>query len=163
MIVFGLYSGIGFQFIEFSGTSVVNLFGNILSSIVLPILILFPFFLFKVLGAGDVKLFSVIGSYFGIAFVTRTILYSFLMGALLSLVYLIKERQFQQRLTYFMNYFRQIQYRSSNFVEETEKDSFVIPPYYDVKKNNYQGVIHFSLSIFFAVLIQLLLESFPNS
>ena len=54
--------------------------------VILPLLILGIFFCARLIGAGDIKLFSSIGAIFGMDFVVMAIAYSFLICGLYSLV-----------------------------------------------------------------------------
>ncbi len=60
---------------------------------ILPVLILGIFFCAKLIGAGDIKLYSSIGAFFGINFVIMAAVYSFLICGLYSLVMLIIKRK----------------------------------------------------------------------
>ena len=57
--------------------------------IVLPIALLFLLYQFGFLGAGDIKLFAALGAFIGME-VWRIVLYSFLFGGVLSLLYMVK-------------------------------------------------------------------------
>ena len=57
---------------------------------VLPVAILYVLFLIKALGAGDIKLLAVAGSFVG-SDISRVISYSFLAGGVISIIYLLKE------------------------------------------------------------------------
>ena len=57
---------------------------------VLPVAILYVLFLIKALGAGDIKLLAVAGSFVG-PDISRVISYSFLAGGVISIIYLLKE------------------------------------------------------------------------
>jgi prepilin peptidase CpaA len=146
IIATGILVGVGFQICELGWTSILTMLGGIF----IPIFILFPLFLFKVLGAGDIKLFSVVGSFFGLQFVLKTIFISFVIGAIMSLYHLIKHNLMFQRLHYLVGY---IQY-----VKQQNKDDLkngFIAPYYNVKEHGYQGVIHFSIAIFLSFMLQI--------
>lgn len=145
----GLLSGIGFQLRELGWSSILTLLG----AIFIPILVLFPLFLFKTLGAGDIKLLSVVGSFFGLHFVLKSILISFVIGAVMSLYYLTNHNLLFQRLHYLVCY---IQYLKK-LNKENIKIGY-IKPYYDVKVNGYQGVIHFSIAIFLSFLLQIIFQ-----
>ncbi len=60
---------------------------------ILPVLILGIFFCAKLIGAGDIKLYSSIGAVLGIDFVILAAVYSFLICGLYSLVILIIKRK----------------------------------------------------------------------
>lgn len=70
----------------------------------LPVLLLFLLFATRMLGAGDIKLFSVLGGLMGPLAVFKCILYSFLCGAILSVAILIFCGDLIIRLQYFLNY-----------------------------------------------------------
>ena len=60
------------------------------SGSVIPVLILYVLFLTRALGAGDIKLFAVAGTFVGTD-VVRVMIYSFLAGGVISLFFLLKE------------------------------------------------------------------------
>ena len=74
--------------------------------ILLPILLLFLFYLLRMLGAGDIKLFSAIGAIMGSRFVLYTIIYSILSGGIISLGILIVRRNGRKRLAYLLRYLK---------------------------------------------------------
>ena len=88
LIIFGLILGLIINYCEQGRTSVSLWFFGML----LPILLLFPLFLMKALGAGDIKLFSVVGCFCGAASVYHSIGAAFVIAAFLSLLHLIKYR-----------------------------------------------------------------------
>ena len=57
---------------------------------VLVILFFFPFYLIKALGAGDIKCFSMIALYLDSDLLLSSILYAFLIAALLSVLMILK-------------------------------------------------------------------------
>jgi prepilin peptidase CpaA len=57
-----------------------------ISGTLLPLLVLFPFFLMRTLGAGDIKLFMAIGSFAGLGIIINIILYSILAGGVIALI-----------------------------------------------------------------------------
>lgn len=150
IIQFGISIGLIFNLYEIGWTGIIAWFGGI----IIPIFILFPLFLLKALGAGDIKLFSVIGSFYGILFVLKSIWIAFVIAAVLSVIHLIKYKQVFCRLQYLVNYLRQINQKKNS--DEHEITTFGKLPYYNVKKEGYKGVIHFSIAIFVAILAQVL-------
>lgn len=56
----------------------------------IPVAVLFVLFLIRALGAGDIKLLAVAGTFVG-SDVLRVMAYSFLAGGVISLIYLLKE------------------------------------------------------------------------
>lgn len=75
-----------------------------LAGAVLPVLLLWVLFLFRMLGPGDIKLMSVLGGIMGAETVLFCIFYSFILGAILSLAFLITCGNFLQRFSYFSDY-----------------------------------------------------------
>lgn len=151
LIVIGISIGFAFQTYEFGRKGILTgLIGSFL-----PILLLFILFLFKVLGAGDIKLFSIVGSFYGATFVFQTIIIAFLIGGLMSIIHLIKSKKLICRLQFLAEYIQA--YGSKvNYLGEKGKKQFVIP-YYDIKKDGYGGTIHFSIAILSAFIIQVFL------
>ena len=58
--------------------------GNWICGLLIPVLLLGVLFLFRMLGAGDIKLLSVLGSLMGPVKILNCMFYSFLIGAVLS-------------------------------------------------------------------------------
>ncbi len=153
LIIIGLILGILFNFYEYGWTSISIWFCGIL----LPILLLFPLFLMKALGAGDIKLFSVIGCFYGLTYVLKSIVAAFFIAAVMSIIYLIKYRQVFYRLHHLVNYIQTISSKHLSVWQNTETGvKKEIEPYYDRKRDGYQGVIHFSAAILAAILLQLI-------
>ncbi len=72
----------------------------------IPVLCLFLLFYFRMLGAGDIKLLSVLGGLLGGQAALRLLLLSFFFGGVLSLGLLISSGTLVFRLRYFADYFR---------------------------------------------------------
>ena len=102
LILTGIITGILFDVYEYGRTG-IRLW---LPGILLPVILLFPLFIIKVLGAGDIKLFSVIGSFYGTSYVLKSIAAAFILGAVMSLIYLIKYRLVFYRFRHLFNYIR---------------------------------------------------------
>jgi len=149
LIVFGLIVGILFHHFENGWTS-ISIWGP---GILIPVLFLFPLFLLKALGAGDIKLFSVIGCFYGTAFVIKSVGAAFLIAAVMSFIYLIKHRLVFQRLHYLVTYIQTItsNYYNKRLKGKTEE---TICRFSDLSLQ--LGVIHFSPAILTAVLLQLI-------
>ena len=69
-----------------------------------PFLVLGWLFLFRMLGAGDIKLFCVMGSVLGPGTILRCIAYSFLIGAVISAALMISGGILCQRIQYLFCY-----------------------------------------------------------
>lgn len=109
-----------------------------------PILVLFLFFMLRVLGAGDIKLLSAVGTFYGIYPMIRLLFLVFVVGAVLSLLYMLKNRIFLKRFSYLWNFI--LWKRGSG------------ERYYDAKRDGKQPVIHFSIAILGGVILWELLH-----
>lgn len=70
----------------------------------LPVLITYPLYMIGVFGAGDVKLLAVAGGFLSFRSCFWFIFVSFLIGAVLSLVKMLYERNLKERICYFISY-----------------------------------------------------------
>lgn len=126
--------------------------------IFLPFLILFPLFIIRVVGAGDIKLFSVIGGFYGAAFGFRAILFSFLAAAVFSIISIIRKKQFQKRVLVFINYVHKLYLAKRK--KEKEPQWY---HYYDGNADENEGAIHFSLPVLIGfVIVSLLAVYYPD-
>ena len=107
-----------------------------------PVLVFYLLFLMHALGAGDIKLFSVICSCIGLRNLTRVVLFSFLAGAVCSILVLIRNKNLFYRMVYFSDYVR-----TALFTKSIAK--------YDYKSDGKQNFIHFSVSIFVGYVVYL--------
>lgn len=80
---------------------------DFIAGAVLPVLLLSGLFYFRMLGAGDIKLFCALGGVMGAADVCRCILFSFFLGAVISLAILISFGGFCRRICYLIHYFQE--------------------------------------------------------
>lgn len=145
-ILISLILGILLFLLEKNWTS---LFRGSLAAIV-PIIMLIPLFALGVLGAGDIKLFSVIGLIKGLTFLLHTMLISLFVAGILSIIFLIKTKGFQTRLSYLSSYIKVI----SNQTKQSGKLKLL--PYYDIQKNGHAATIHYSIAILVGAIIQLI-------
>lgn len=74
----------------------------------LPVLLLFPLFYFKMIGAGDLKLLSVLGGISGIKGSLFILGSSLALGAVLSLAFLISCGNLRERISYLIFYTREV-------------------------------------------------------
>lgn len=134
LIVIGLIVGVLFLLSDGGGEVVaIHLLGMLL-----PLVLLFPLFALRMLGAGDIKLFSVIGLFLGPSLGLSVMLFSAFFGAIQALCALCKNRNFKERFLYFFQFInRKRTYSSYN--------------YYCASEDNYKNAIHFSISIFLAL------------
>lgn len=73
---------------------------QILPGMAVPLVLLFPFFYFRMLGAADIKLLSVLGSYLGRKAILPCLFYTFLLAAFLSLLTFLLDGGIQNRVRY---------------------------------------------------------------
>lgn len=158
LILIGIITGFLFDVYEY-GQAGISLW---LPGILLPVILLFPLFIIKALGAGDIKLFSVIGSFYGAAYVLKSIAAAFILGAVMSLIYLIKYKMVFYRFRHLFNYIRTSITNVTNHYTTMDTpgkvtDKYPIPEsYYNRDRDGSQGVIHFSIAVTGAVLLQII-------
>jgi prepilin peptidase CpaA len=140
LILFGWLFGIGYRLFFDGYRGLPPFFYGAL----LPIVLLWILFHFHMLGAGDIKLFSVIGGLYGAPFTLRVIITAFLLGAVMSVVHLLRYRNLMYRLHYLAEYV-------SMYVRTGERT-----PYYVKKRDGKEAVIHFAVSIFGGFLLCIL-------
>lgn len=96
---------------------------------ILPFLCLGILFYFHMIGAGDIKLFAVVGSFIG-KDVIWVILYSLVINGIFSFFILYRERAFIERFQYFGQYMKDFFLngkRRAYCEDDWKKSSFVIP------------------------------------
>lgn len=100
---------------------------------VLPLLLLGGLFIFHMIGAGDIKLFCVLGSVMGMEAVLKCIFISMLTGACISFAILRSEGNFCHRFHYFFSYVketietRQIRPYTKRDISSLECFHFTVP------------------------------------
>ena len=100
LIVAGLCTGWCYQLADKGLYGVLDFWGGAL----FPLLLLGVLYYFRMIGAGDIKLFSVIGGFVGIRSVLTCITISFLAGAVISAFLIIRRGILRERLQYFFAY-----------------------------------------------------------
>ena len=97
-------------------------------------------FVFGMMGAGDIKLFCVLGGVLGPWAVLKCIFISFAVGACIAAALLIIHRNFCERILYFIKY-----------VENTANTGKIIP--YRKKNISAPENFHFTVPVFVSVLL----------
>lgn len=92
--------GLGLNLAEQGGTGLVAS----VTGWLVPVLALIIFYLIKVMGAGDIKLFAAIGAVMGLPFTVGSFVISIYFGGVVALVLLIKRKQAGAILTRLINY-----------------------------------------------------------
>lgn len=77
-----------------------------LTGLFIPLVILFPFFVFRMTGAGDVKLLCILGMFTGARRICDCMLWSFIFAAALSMAVMIDDGCAVERFCYFRGYLR---------------------------------------------------------
>lgn len=120
---------------------------GILASVFSAFLLMYPLYKIGAFGAGDVKLFVLIGSFQNIGEATAILAGAFVIGAGFSLVKLAVEQNGRERLGYFCSYLREI-WRTGHwkvYGEDLKQD------YHTYCKNK----IHFAVPILFSAVCRI--------
>ena len=116
-------------------------------SMSLAFVLLYPLFKIGVLGAGDVKIFIMIGSFVEAEEFIAILASAFVIGAVFSLVKLLVEHNGRERLCYFLSYISD--------VVRTRKWKI----YGEYMREDYQqyrrNKIHFTVPVLFGVVLQM--------
>lgn len=70
----------------------------------IPFFLLIILYIIRVLGAGDIKLFMIVGLFLGKIEILHVIAWSFLFGGIYAVIKLIRRKSFRQRFTYLLSY-----------------------------------------------------------
>lgn len=136
-IVAGLLGGLAYQWIYFRAAGLALYMMGIL----LPVIVLGILFYFRMIGAGDVKLLSVIGGFLGPMDGFWCMIYAFLIGGMISAILLIKRRNFYSRFFYFKTYF-------SQFLETKQWKPYM-------RAEDEDSHLYFSIPIFLSLLCRM--------
>lgn len=109
-----------------------------------PVLVLFVFYALRMLGAGDIKLFSAIGALMGVRFVLYSIAFSFIAGGVMALIIISINRDWKKRMLYLFNYLKCCFLANS------------LLPYTDFGEKNDGGKFHFSFAMACGAIISLI-------
>ena len=108
---------------------------------IMPLVILGSLFRYRMLGAGDIKLFSMIGGMYGPSVIMNTMILAFLAGGVLSIIRLLQTGGFRNRLQYL-----------AGFISSQCKEKKIVK-YYQCERDGREPVIHFSIAIFIGFLL----------
>ena len=114
-------------------------------SMLLAVLLLYPLFKIGALGAGDVKIFMMIGSFIGVKELLMVLVMSFVIGALCALIKLLSEHNGRERLYYFLSYISEV-VRTRQWKIYGEH---VAQDYEQYRRNK----IHFTIPVLFSVAL----------
>lgn len=113
---------------------IISILSFLLAAVIVMALF-FPVFIFRMIGAGDIKVMAVICGYLGFSTGGLLIIYGFVLGAFFSAFLLITRGILVQRFSYFFAYFRQV------FMTKR------IIPYYLADRDGYEPTIHFAMCL----------------
>lgn len=130
LVVSGLFSGCVLQILQ-RGAGGIGVF---LINVSIPVILFYLLFLIRALGAGDIKLFSIIGGIWGFDVLCTTIAAAFLVAAFMSLGKILFHHNFISRLQIFAAY-----------MEQTLASGKLLK--YPQDSQDRHHVIHFSISI----------------
>ena len=111
-----------------------------LTGAAVPVLLLGILFIFRMIGAGDIKLLCALGGFLGPRTIMECMFYSLLAGAGISLAILISTGGLRQRILYLYQYMKEFYCTGE------------IRPYYR-KGMEYPENFHFTVPIFLSVLL----------
>ena len=121
-----------------------------LPGIIVPVMVLFPLYKIGTIGAGDIKLLSMLGFYFNFMETLFCIFLTFMLGAMFSVISFIRYKNFWERMTYLFSYLKKcfdtgcLQYY---YLDSKEKQIS-----YSAES---KSKIHLAIPIFFSVLLHL--------
>lgn len=111
-----------------------------LAGIVIPFILCYVLFFCHMLGAGDSKFFSVIGSFVGVSMIWKIMLVSLCFGAVMAVAKMVYCRNGVRR-------FQKLLYYTGHCVRTRQ-----LLPYYDKETEGDDGVIPFSIAISVATI-----------
>lgn len=114
-------------------------------SMLLAFLLLYPLFKIGAMGAGDVKMLMMIGSFVEVKELLMVLVLSFMIGALCSLIKLLSEHNGRERLYYFLSYISEV-------VKTRQWKIYgkhVVQDYEQYRRNK----IHFTIPVLFSVAL----------
>lgn len=142
-IILGILSGILFRILVKGWNDI----GNAMAAMLLSFCILYPIYKIGALGAGDVKLFVMIGSFVPANQLLRIMVFSFIIGAVLSVWKMISEENFKERMQYLFSYLSAVFCSGQwKLYGENLKDDY---------KKYKSNKIHFALPVCLSVMFEL--------
>lgn len=140
-VVFGIIIGVSGSLRNSSGI------GQTAVSMFLAFLLLYPLFKIGALGAGDVKVFMMIGSFMEVRALLAVLAAAFVIGALCSLIKLLAEHNGRERMHYFLSYISDV-VRTRQWKIYGEH---MAQDYEQYRKNK----IHFTIPVLFSVALHI--------
>ena len=135
-VLFSIMAGFLLQLLE-KGPKGMIIF---LTGAAVPLILLGILFIFRMLGAGDVKILCALGGIMGPRTIVECIVYSLLAGAFISLAILLSTGGIRQRILYLYQYMNEFYCTGE------------IRPYYR-KGMKHPENFHFTVPVFLSVLL----------
>ena len=117
-----------------------------LGGIIVPLIILVILYVLRMLGAGDLKLFSAVGSVLGLIPVLYVMVYSFFSGAIIAVIIIFIRKNGKDRFKYILRYLKQ------SFLTQS------IGPYTDFNDKADRGKFRFALAILSGTIIYIIFD-----
>ncbi len=135
--------GIGFALCLYRNLCLYGTIGVVygLLKSLFPILLCLLFYVLRMIGAADIKLFSIVSSYFSIVFCLRVMVLAVMIGGFFSIVKIICNRNLLIRFHYFTEYIKAIMVAKRPL------------KYYDRSRHGDGGIIPFTVCISLSVII----------
>lgn len=108
---------------------------------IVPFFLTYFFYKLRMIGASDVKIFCVVGSFAGVTACLKIMVVSIFTGAVLAVFKVICKKNLKYRLCYFLQYI--YQWKQNKKPER----------YYDRELQGDDGIIPFTVAITFAAII----------
>lgn len=144
IILMGMISGICYRILCLEERNIPVLALGIL----IPVFLFFPLFVFRAMGAGDIKLMAVTGAFFTIGENLKCMIFAIMIGGVIALIKIILNQNMRQRFLYLFRYM-------SGLLNYASAGEASISPYIDVEDENTvkSAGIKFSLPIFMGAMI----------
>lgn len=134
-ILAGFFGGLALTALEAGAGQVWLAAGGYILRVLTCTAALFPLFVFRMIGAGDIKLMAVMAGFLGWESGFRVIIYGGIAGACLALAKLLLQKNLRQRLHYLLAYFGRL-FRTKEIV-----------PYYQAERDGYGAGIPFAFCL----------------
>lgn len=144
LIVIGLIGGIFYRVLCLGERN----YWLILAGVAIPVILFFPLFMIRAMGAGDIKLLAVTGTFFTIGENIKCIVLAILLGGVIAIFKILFKRNIRERIKYLFNYL-------GNVFRYAVAGSFYGLPYTDKEDGNEvkNAGIRFSLPILLSAII----------
>ncbi len=143
IIIAGLITGIFYRVLCLGDRG----YPGIVLGIFLPVIVFFPLFMMRAMGAGDIKLFAVTGAFFTIPQNMKCIVIAIGLGGVIALIKILFYKNIRERFRYLFSYL-------GNVFRHISAGQAYLPPYMD--EHNSENVkvsgIKFSLPVLLSAI-----------